>query len=720
MIIPFNQNDEIGPQSGHKSGHNSGNGPIVLNEQELEELRLNGGWLSVSQFAQWSGQAKRSIKRHCQEKKYANLQRIVEGNGRRPYQINFTALPDVVRAELLRQVRGEKPMTSEEIAARDERFKQRTAQRSYNTKIALNRNAIVKHYLRFIGSEPGPLLERKQRWVEWYRAGVFTELVEVKEVISEVSWKTIDVWKKMLDAGEGDPYAMAPKYGASRGRRSVSPVEADALVRWATHPNCFVQAEVIRLAKRDLAARGMQFILSDGSLSRWLTEHRAKNYDLYTFARNGYKALNDRVLPSLRRDYGDIRPGDVLMADGHVLNADVINPETGKPMRMMLILVTDFATSMPLGWEIAPTENTAAICAAFERAIRKLGFVPKVIYVDNGKAFRSKHLNGSVNMVTAEEFSGLFDRLKPYGLLEVVNTMSYHGQSKPIERQFSSMHEFEKYLSSYRGNSIDNKVARLKRNEKFARQRYERLTSGITPTVVDVHYQFIEWLNEFVARPTSKGSHLGGVSPIEAFEAGMELVRGDAEYESRVVTPEVLRFLMMGKVSRSISQHGIKLFGVEYWADELYGYKNRSQKFVVRYDITDMRQVYVFDETGEVLMCEAKADVWSGHHPMARLLGNADDQQRLSDGLNAKRELEQSTIDMVKKVTKSADFYGAIERGQAMATVTVKALQEAKKNEGPAKKTGTDDAAETPEWKRVFDATYFTDEDREELYRTFQ
>ncbi len=49
--------------------------------------------------------------------------------------------------------------------------------------------------------------------------------------------------------------------------------------------------------------------------------------------RDGEKALADKVEPYLKRDASLLEVGDVLVADGHRLNFQVINPFTGKTTR---------------------------------------------------------------------------------------------------------------------------------------------------------------------------------------------------------------------------------------------------------------------------------------------------------------------------------------------------------------------------------------------------
>lgn len=69
--------------------------------------------------------------------------------------------------------------------------------------------------------------------------------------------------------------------------------------------------------------------ISRGSLHRWYamlneTEDYAKwfkdnNYDKWILARDGEKALSDKVEPYIKRDASLLEVGDILVADGHIL-----------------------------------------------------------------------------------------------------------------------------------------------------------------------------------------------------------------------------------------------------------------------------------------------------------------------------------------------------------------------------------------------------------------
>ena len=86
----------------------------------------------------------------------------------------------------------------------------------------------------------------------------------------------------------------------------------------------------------------------------------------------------DNVLKSIKRDTHDLKVGDVLVADGHLISNDIINPATGKPCRLTLIMFYDWASCYPMGASLAYTESSEHILTALRNAILQLGIIPQV------------------------------------------------------------------------------------------------------------------------------------------------------------------------------------------------------------------------------------------------------------------------------------------------------------------------------------------------------
>ena len=91
-----------------------------------------------------------------------------------------------------------------------------------------------------------------------------------------------------------------------------------------------------------------------------------------------------------RRRFAFDVPNELWMSD--VMHGPtVLDPDDRRRHRTYLIALLDDATRIIPAAAFARSETVAAFLPVFERAIRRRG-LPKRVYVDNGSAFRSRHL----------------------------------------------------------------------------------------------------------------------------------------------------------------------------------------------------------------------------------------------------------------------------------------------------------------------------------------
>ena len=498
---------------------------------------------------------------------------------------------------------------------------EKTPATNQQQQIALARADLVRFYEKHLEEHGlwGGKKQAKNRFMKAYNSGeLFPHLFAI---LGPVTWQTIERWKKSLRK-HGDALKLAPKRGfARRGQTILSEEQTQILIRCALSPNKPKIAEAIRTARALMEITGVPDGASDDTyrraLKRWIEEH----YHIWVFNREGAKGWNDRVAFYIERDYGVLNVGDVLVADGHYLNCEILNPWTGKPKRMVLILFYDMKSNMPLGWEILPTENTQGIASALRRAILRLGKIPKVVYLDNGKAFRARFFQG----VDLEQsgFEGLFARLG----IKTIFAWPYHGQSKTVERFFGSFAELERLSPTYVGTSIEHQPPRLKRGERLHRKVYEKATGGKCLTLEQMHRAAAAWFDMYAQRP-QKG-HLEGRCPQEVFD----------EQRGPGVDPGQLRFLMMSQEVRTIRRNGITFLGTNYYHPELYG---RRHPVVIRFDYQDPSELIVYELHGAAdgePLCIARPV--EKVHPAANILGTEADQARLKEQIRLKRSQER-------------------------------------------------------------------------------
>ena len=132
------------------------------------------------------------------------------------------------------------------------------------------------------------------------------------------------------------------------------------------HPSQYNYSKAIKLTKTILIKRGYEKenLPCNLTFKRFAENFKKNNYAEWVLRREGIKAYHDKVEPYIERDISRLEVGDVLIADGHVLNFQVINPFTGKPTRAALVGFLDWKSTALVGYEIMMTESTQCIASA--------------------------------------------------------------------------------------------------------------------------------------------------------------------------------------------------------------------------------------------------------------------------------------------------------------------------------------------------------------------
>ena len=128
--------------------------------------------------------------------------------------------------------------------------------------------------------------------------------------------------------------------------------------------------------KTNLNKKGIETPTCERNFRRYADNFKRTHYDEWVLAREGQKALRDKVLMYIERDVSQLEVGDVLVADGHRLAVQCLNPFTGKPCRATLIGYLDWKSTMLVGYEIMLEEDTQAITSALRALPSSADFTP--------------------------------------------------------------------------------------------------------------------------------------------------------------------------------------------------------------------------------------------------------------------------------------------------------------------------------------------------------
>lgn len=485
-----------------------------------------------------------------------------------------------------------------------------------------------------------------ENFVVSFNSGMYKTLLDIT---GPISVRSIYRWYKMLKDSGWDISVLEPGWKKTdRIYRTVTNKEAEILIPMILNPNRPLISEIIKQAKEEFIKRGIA-IKSDVTYRRFINEWSKKNVDLWTLGRFGMKAFNDKIMKDILRDKDRVEVGDIVVADGHTLNVMVINPLTGKPQRMALIMFFDFKSSMPLGWEIMPTENVLSIASALRRTILLLGkffeadgYIPRVAYLDNGKAFRAKYFTG-VRDFRDSILPGLFGKLG----IEVMYATPYHGQSKTIERWFRTLGEMERRLPAYTGTSVAGKPAMLLRNEKLHKRLFDNTPIDIESLAATLQ----EYIKEYAEQPHQDGQYKG-LCPAEIFMYSINKIKSKPDrIKERKISKSELNYLMLSDETRVITKNGIRFRGNYYYNEEMP--RIIGSRVIIKYDLWDDSEIVVLDEREKFLFMASKEDV--RYHPAARLLGTDEDVVMLEEALKDKQRMKRETVEVFKQIVAMRD-----------------------------------------------------------------
>jgi len=452
---------------------------------------------------------------------------------------------------------------------------------------------------------------------------------EIYAKLGKVSIGTLQRWKRVLGTSNNYELLIPNYHYEDYSRTCLTDFEKQIFLKLLLHPNRFSIGKTISLTQYVFKSQGQEYIPAPPTFRRFANWYKANYFDKWTLLREGEKALKEEVIPHIKRDLSKIEVGEVLVADGKRLNFQVINPFTGKPCRATLIGFLDWKSTALVGYEIMLEENTQNIASALRNAILNLGRIPKFVYLDNGKAFRGKYFLGSSNFDEIG-LKGIYEKLG----ITTVFANPYNARAKVIERFFLEMQEsFEKLLPSYIGTGIENKPARLRRNEKF----HSEIHAEFIPTIQQTMQMINSWLEYKNSLPC----------PNDKTRSIKEMVDS---IERQEINPRVLDDLMMAQEIKTITSQGIRFLKTDYYNDALYGLR---QKVVIKYSLFDLSYINVYTTSGKFL---CRADRITLTHPLAHYTGEINDIEDYRQKIQKQKQFKNRTIKACKEFLNIEDL----------------------------------------------------------------
>lgn len=553
----------------------------------------NVDWITTKELAEIKGISERAVRKSIAKNKY------VIRKSSKSYEILVTSLEESVRKKVTECREKSTALVPINYVVPEEQ-----------KKLALAKYDLIKNWDKFRNEKPSKTQAGKD-FLDAYNNNCLCKNLFVS--IGKVAIGTIYEWHKKLREYNDDWHSLINNYtfGAKTTKTLLTEAEKSELLKNLLHPNQLNIGKAIKYTKMTLKGKGYENLCCDLTYRRFANNYKAEHYDVWVEAREGNKALHDKVLPYITRDVSKLEVGDVIIGDGHRLAFFVKNPYTGNPVRPTLVAYQDWKSSGFVSFEIMLEENTQCIASALRNSIINLGKVPRFVYQDNGKAFKAKYF-------TEDGIVGLF---KNFGI-QAMSAKPYNAKAKPIERLFRELQDsFEVMLPSYTGTSIVKKPAQLKRNEKLHKELF-KLNIPIIEQVILVLNAWLQKYHYEQPCPHVEGKTIG-----EVLESG----KGEG------VNIETLEDLMMAREIKKIQRNGIKFLKNDYYDPALYGYK---KNVIIKYSLFNLNSIKVFKLNGEFI-CEAKRV--EPINPLANYIGTPKDIEDLKQKTKLKKQLEKRT-----------------------------------------------------------------------------
>lgn len=496
--------------------------------------------------------------------------------------------------------------------------------------------------------------------IEYYRSRQHAIRKGTPRCARLISGRTLDDWSRRLRKQGLVIFLPAPPAKATAAgdeRLAKMPQEAYEwlLKNWKNHPTvtqCYYRWEK--------AARKKNWRIPS---ARWLTRWYQ---DIPTVAKAaiflGEKVYTDKYKPFLPRTVVDLEPLQLLCGDHHVLDVLCWSEEKKALVRLWLTAWLDLRTYLLYGMHLDYTPSSNTIGWAYANGVRMFGAQPprrsdgfrSLIYVDNGKDYRSRNVDGhlEVHRQAARVDGGLELLLTDRGVgltqdadIETFLARKYNGREKPLERVFRDLADYlqnEFFRTGWCGRNTKDRPSFF--NDLYSRH-VKAIKAGrpspfpLEPTVRRAVAEFYDKHNTTAHMRTV----LGGAStvPLQEYQSLYT-----TRYEIR---EETLALMVMKATSGSLEKNGVRALGSHYWHDELSRFKGRKDKdgkpvrIEVRYTDADFSTAWLVLPDG-ALVESMRVDISS------ILVQSKEGQKGLAERVRGERDLIKRAAELKQSI----------------------------------------------------------------------
>lgn len=341
------------------------------------------------------------------------------------------------------------------------------------------------------------------------------------------------------------------------------------------------------------------------------------------YYREGENALRD-VLPSMDRDKTDIASNDIWFSDHHRVDVFTRNEDGSRLCRLWLTVFFDARSNKVISYICRNADPAADVIKQTMKKGMELHGIPREVYFDNGKDYRSK--------VFRQDFP--LSLVHQLGINSIYAT-PYHGQAKTVERFFRTFEDrFGKMFPTYTGKDAKNRPEKMRISD-------EKILA-IAPSIETFLTALDNYMKDYNHTP-SRGKNLEGKTPDEVYSKNLS--------EKREITDRKALSLLCGTFDmRTVHKSGITFRHRVYWNKALLPYFKK--KVIINYDSENLDVLNVFDEDMRAV-CVAAAKVQTPF----RNTTEADYKKAMKQKKQARKMVEQyrpqvelDTMSMISKI----------------------------------------------------------------------
>jgi putative transposase len=274
------------------------------------------------------------------------------------------------------------------------------------------------------------------------------------------------------------------------------------------------------------------------------------------YARYGSRYWDAKFLQKAVREKPELI-NEIWFGDHHMLNLFVVDAE-GRVFRPWLTAWMDAASSTLVGWMLTTNPNSDTIAESFARgAVATKGSpfrgLPRIVYIDNGKDYRSKRFEGS--QLVEYDIGRLNDDFAGRPMLEalgvgVKHAIPYWAWSKPIERMFGTLdRRWMRDMPGWCGDAPEQRPQEIGKLITF-----EAFAARFKAEVIDNYHIF-------------RGED--GLTPMERYQRGTRARTDDPDWAT-------MAMLRSQSTRRTVTTQGVRLDGVRYQDRALAGYVGKE------------------------------------------------------------------------------------------------------------------------------------------------